>query len=207
MVIDEKQTERLIRMFSRLVFLTIDRKWRFPTTYRGYAASGVSRFMTRLYPLDEEPSARIVDFVVYQVYRFREVIAEPNSRFQVTWCFSDNAIEKYRKQFIEDEGKSGITYYIDRWLSSFSIDRGRLMEIMEPPKENPMRKFIYLQCEDQARSRLHNTEAGYMLCQLRTTGWAPRSALCSSCGFAERCKADTERKYPELTRLRQQDYE
>lgn len=192
-------------MFSRLVFLTIDKKWRFPTTYKGYAASGASRFMTRLYPHDSDPSERLVDFVVYQVYRYREAMTDPNSRFQVTWCFSDNAIEKYRKQFIEDEGKSGITFYIDRWLSSFGIDRNRLIAIMSPPKENPMRKFVYIESEDNSKSRFHNTEAGYVLCQTSTTGWTPKSRWCSSCAFSGRCMTATERKYPELTRLRQQE--
>ncbi len=205
MVITEQQTERLVRLFSRVVFLTIDKKWRFPTMYRGYAACGVARFMTRLYPLDEEPSARIVDFVVYQIYRYRDMICDPSSRFQVTWCFSDNAIEKYRKQFIEDAGKSGMTYYINRWLSSFGINRDRLIEIMEPPRENPMRKFVYLACEDQSKSRFHNTEEGFLLCQSRTTGWTPKSEWCSSCDYEERCALATERKYPELFRLRQEE--
>lgn len=201
MVITEQQAERLVRMFSRVVFLTCDEKWRFPNMYREYVANGVSKFL-ELYPYDGEPSARIVDYVVYQIYRYRSLIGDPSKRFQVTWCFSDNAIDKYRMQFMSEEGKHGITHYIDEWLGAHGLDRNRLIEIMEPPKANPMKKFINPEFENPVKARFHNTDVGYMLCQRSTTGWTPMSKHCSSCKFNGKCMEATRRKYPELYRLR-----
>lgn len=164
-------------------------------------AKGIER-LKKLYPYgycDE----RIVDFIVYQIYRYRDCInREP--RWNITWCFSEMAVNKFRCQFIEEGGKSGMNWYIDRWLQESGTCRENLTGMLRDLSEHPLAKMIYVEAEDMMKKRFLNEEGGYFICQQSTTGWSPGSSVCAECNYVERCQITTEKKYPELFRIRKQ---
>lgn len=165
---------------------------------------GIERFST-IYNYQGVANDRIVDFVVYQLYRYRDMIADyPHNRWQLSWCFSDNAVDKYRRQFIAEEGKAGMNYYIDQWLRQGSLDRQSLTDMLAEPGQHRLAKYIYMESEEMTKKRFLNTEMGLMLCIQSTTGWSPKSPTCQKCNNTSRCLEVSARKFPELIRLRQQ---
>ena len=119
--------------------------------------------------------------------------------------FTDFAVEKYRAQFMSEDGKNGMNYYIDQWLDENELSRAQLTAMIADPKPNKMRKYIYMEAEEMTKRRFINTEGGYLLCQSSTTGWSPKSEACGECSYRKRCEEDTERRLPELVRLRRED--
>ena len=147
---------------------------------------------------------RIVDFIVYQLYRKR---TPSMYRFTVRDLFSQYAVEKFKKQFIGENARTGMNYYIDLWLKECGLSRSKLVNIIEGDKPNPLQKYVYMESEEMIKGRFFNTDNGYMLCQQSTTGYAPLSIACRGCIFANKCREVTEKKYPELMRLRIKNYE
>ena len=167
------------------------------------AQDGISRLKTRLFPYFNMSDERIIDFIVYSLYLKRDT----RYRFTVSQIFADGLILKFQKQFMSADGKSGMNYYINEWLDEADLDRAQLTKMIEKPKPHKMSKFIYMESEELIKRRFYNTDMGYMLCQRSTTGWSPRSLCCNGCKNAEQCIITTEKKYPELIRLRRKDYE
>lgn len=170
----------------------------------GILTRGVER-LSALFPYKGMADDRIVDFVVYQIYRYRDMIADyPNTRWQLSWCFSNNAVEKYKAQFLSEDGKSGMNWYIDQWLKDGRMDRQMLADMLAEPTGHKLAKYIYIEAEECTKKRFLNTEMGYMLCLMSTTGWTPKSPTCKQCLNASQCMEESARKYPEIVRLRQQ---
>lgn len=159
--------------------------------------------LPRVFGLVEMDDERIVDYIVYQIYRTREDI-ERGGNWNLTWIFSDYAKAKYKAQFLKENSRTGINYYIDKWLDEAELDRGKLKRMISPPKENPLKKLIYLISEEPVKRRFLNTEAGLGLCVSSTTGFTPLSPTCKVCENTDKCKEITERNFPELLRLRLQ---
>lgn len=159
--------------------------------------------LNKLWPYEGIADDRVVDYLVYQIYRTRENL-EKGYGWQPNFLFTDYSIEKYRKQFIDDSGKSGMNYYINRWLDESELSRSDLVKMIEEPKPNSMRKYIYMESEEQTKMRFLNSEAGFMLCQRSTTGWAPQSDTCKKCDYQKQCEQATAKRLPELVRLRKE---
>lgn len=192
-------------MIERLIRSTISPKWTFSKS--GQAAIQLQNglgLLPGLFNVAAMDDERIVDYIAYQVYRNREVIAD--GRWQLSWLFSKNALDKYRKQFLSESGKSGMNYYINQWLDEFELSRGALVAMIAKPKPNPLRRMIYMESEEPIKKRFLNTEAGLMLCQQATTGWSPLSATCKECKSWVECGKITAKKYPELMRFRKEAY-
>lgn len=190
-------------MFQKVVKELVNKDWLQPATSLYTIKIGLEKF-DKLFP-NGASDGRVIDFLVYQIYRFRDLIAITGSRWNITWCFSDKAIEKFKNQFLVSEGKAGMLYYIDQWLEEGGLNRGMLEDLICEQKEHRLAKHIYIQSEDYTKRRFVNTEVGVALCSKATTGWAPQSPICSSCKFADKCMRITEKKYPELVRLRKLD--
>lgn len=163
---------------------------------------GIERLNKKLFPYSNMADERIIDFVVYSLYLKRDT----TYRFTVSQIFSEGLMQKYQRQFMSADGKSGMNYYINEWLDDGDLSRSQLTKMIEKPKPHKMSKFIYMESEELIKKRFFNTEMGYMLCQRSTTGWSPRSQYCNKCQNVEQCIAITEQKYPELVRLRRMDY-
>lgn len=192
-------------MIETVVKRTIDPKWRF--TQSGvvalYLQNGVEQ-LPALFGVSDIDDERIVDYIVYQIYRYRTSIA--NGSWQYTYLFSQAALEKYRNQFLSADGKSGMNYYINQWLDDVELSRGQLTSMIAKPKPDPLKQMVYLASEEPIKRRFLNTEDGLVLCQRATTGWSPLSEACGQCDNWVECGKMTAKKYPELMRYRKEVY-
>ena len=76
---------------------------------------------------------RIADYIVYQLYRYADNIAGiAPTHFQYSWCFSENALAKYKNQYF-GTGNPRIDYYIDQWLKELGIQRHQVVEYISGP--------------------------------------------------------------------------
>lgn len=158
-------------MIEVVVKRTINPKWQF--TQSGVAASYLEtglRQLPSLFGVSNIDDERIVDYIVYQLYRQRTAIEEGS--WQYTWLFSAAAMDKFRKQFLSADGKSGMNYYINQWLDEAELSRSALTTMIAKPKLSPLRKLIYLASEEPIKKRFLNTKDGLALCQSSTTGWS-----------------------------------
>ena len=204
----KEKYSKVQKMIETIVQSTIKKGWRLPggPTVLTVIERGLGR-MKSLYPYSEMADERIVDFIVYQIYRYRDIIGEFERGWHISWCFSENAVEKYRKQFIDADGKSGMNYYIDQWLKDGRLDRGKLAAMIGEPKDHPLKKYIYMPSEELIKKRSIKMENGHVLCMMRTTGWSPFSETCQVCGHTDDCIDYLEHNVPELLRLRREAYE
>lgn len=192
-------------MIETVVKRTIDPKWRF--TQSGIAAiylqNGLQQLPSLFGVLDIDDE-RIIDYLIYQLYRMRSFIADGS--WQYTWLFSQSAMDKFKKQFLSADGKSGMNYYINQWLDEAELSRSKLTVMIAQPKPNPLRKMVYLASEEPIKRRFLNTEDGLVLCQRSTTGWSPLSETCGRCDYWVECEKMTAKKFPELMRFRKEEY-
>ncbi len=192
-------------MIQTLIQKTIDPKWKFTQSGQVamYLQNGLQRLPT-LFGFSDIDDERIIDYIVYQIYRSRTAIAEGS--WQHTWLFSQSAMEKFKKQFMSVDGKSGMNYYINQWLDKAGLSRGELTAMIVKPKPNPLRSMVYLPSEEPIKRRFLNTLDGLTLCQSSTTGWSPLSDACGRCDNWVECGKMTAEKYPELMRFRKEIY-
>lgn len=192
-------------MIETVVKRTIDPKWRF--TQSGVAAiylqDGLQR-LTFLFGIPDMDEGRIVDYIVYQLYRCRSRIADGS--WQYNWLFSQAAMDKFKNQFLSADGKSGMNYYIDQWLDEAELSRSQLAAMIARQKVNPLKNMVYIESEEPIKRRFLNTGDGFALCQQATTGWSPLSETCKKCNNREECGKITAKKYPELMRFRKETY-
>ena len=201
----QDRTIKIRKLIETVVKRTIDPKWQF--TQSGVAAlylqKGIEQLPT-LFGISDIDDERIVDYLVYQLYRQRGLLEKGSWKY--TYLFSQSALEKYHSQFLTEDGKSGINYYINQWLDEAELSRGQLTLMIAKPKPNPLKKMIYLASEEAIKRRFLNTESGLALCQQSTTGWSPLSEMCGLCDNWVECGKITAKKYPELMRLRKEVY-
>lgn len=195
----EKSKSALVIRAATALIRKIDPKFVFPTTLYyercvGFGIGELERLYGGLY------DARIADYLAYQIYINRNSIAE--GRWKAIWLFGNSSIEKYKNQFLSPNGKAGIMYYIDQWLDGFGISREIIAKALSV-KKNSMKEYKDSDYEEPIKQRFYNTEAGYILC-MQTTGWNPNSPSCNGCIFIDKCKESTQKRFPELYRIRQQ---
>lgn len=201
----QKQAIQVLFAINRVTTELIDEK--FKIAQNGMTLQmvqeGVKRLNDKLFLYSNMADERIIDFIVYSLYLKKDT----KYRFTINQIFSDGLIQKFQKQFMSENGKSGMNYYINEWLDDADLNREKLTKMIEKPKPHKMSKFIYMESEELIKKRFYNTEMGYALCLHSTTGWSPRSQYCKNCQYVEQCIIATEQKYPELVRLRRKDYE
>lgn len=200
----QDSTIRLSKMIETVIRRCIDPKWRFPEGPNLVALELDVQVLSKLWPYEGIADERIVDYAVYQIYRTRHTL-EQGLAWQPHYMFTDYAVDKYRHQFMSEAGKSGINYYINRWLDEYELSRTDLVKMIEEPKPNSLKKYVYMESEEVTKRRFLNTEGGYLLCQRSTTGWAPLSETCSRCDYNKQCEQETAKRLPELVRLRKEN--
>lgn len=138
---------------------------------------------------------RLVDFCVCQAHVYRDV-----SFLQRVWkpvhSFGAKAILRYC------ECATGKRFYEDEWLAESGLDRAKLCEMIADQSSHPLQRFVYMPSEEGTKLRFQNTQAGYLLCEASTLMWSPLSAACVGCNQSVMCRASTEKRFPELYRLR-----
>ena len=204
----KEKCRKIQKMIETIVQVLIKKDWKLyggPTSLP-IIERGLERMKT-LYPYSKMADERIVDFVVYQLYRYRNLIGNYDKGWSLTWCFSEKAVEKYKRQFIDTDGKSGMNYYINQWLFSGELNRTILTDMIGEPKEHPLKKYIYMPSEDQIKRRSLSMYNGHVLCMMRTTCWSPFSDVCKECEHTDECIDYLGHNIPELLRLRKEAYE
>lgn len=134
---------------------------------------------------------RIVDYCVTSAYIFKNRGRE----WRINQVFGPRSIQRF-------DTNKGRRYHEDRWLATVNITRADLLSLIEDRSRHPQAKYIYMPMEEPTKQRLLNHEAGFLICQSSTLGWSPESECCSNCRFTEECKIETNRKFPEIYRLR-----
>lgn len=134
---------------------------------------------------------RIVDYCISSAYPFKD----RGTEWKINQVFGPKSIERFSTD-------KGLRFYENRWLAHANITREDLMSLIEDRSKHPQARYIYLPMEESTKARALNTEAGYLICQSSTLGWSPESECCSQCKFTNTCKSETNRKYPEIYRLR-----
>lgn len=202
---DIQRSIRIIKMIEVVIRRCVSPKFKVSNqqNFIPNVTSGLGLFQNICYPMGISDE-RIVDFVTYQIYRYRDMIMMPGKRFGISWVFSLAAVDKYNKQFVIKGAKTGMRYYINEWLEDADLSVDELISMIRPPQEHPMRKYIYQPSEEPTKRRWINTEMGLLLCQKATTGWSPQSSNCSRCIYTEQCIKLSKQKYPELIRLRKE---
>ncbi len=200
----QQKTDRVAKIFARLV-IKLDPKFKLPGGGIGenVISNGLDE-LEKLFPMGMSDN-RITDFMVYQVFRYVDnITGKSPTHFDWKWCWGKHAIAKYNNQYF-GEGNPRIDYYIDQWLSGLGIRRQMITDYIAGPKPNKWRQYIDMPSDELVKRRFHNTDAGLVLCSNKTLGWSPGSNACSECIHVSKCKEITEKRYPELLRLRLED--
>lgn len=186
--------ERLIKQTST-VFTAIIKKLVDPSFKIKMGGATIRLLTTFLTNFEKEFGAvteeRLVDFCVSTAYRFRE-----RKPILIKQVFGTASILKMKEQ------SRGMKFYQNQWLEAAGCTRETFINLIKDRKEHPQSKFIYVPSEENTKKRQLNYRIGYVLCQNSTLGWSPMSDACQHCNFVTDCQKETERKYPEIYRLR-----
>lgn len=142
-------------------------------------------------------SSRMIDYCVFQIHKNR------NAQFQRS--LAPNALGKTALNKYKELSSKNKSYAEDIWLSENQLTRAYLNSLIIK-KEHPQSKYIYMPSEEGTKERGINTKAGFLICSISTLMWSPFSEACQQCNNAEMCKKETEKKYPELYRIRVEKY-
>ncbi len=189
-MVNEKLIKQTTTVFTAIITKLVDPTFKFSN---GGATTKLLR--TFLGRFEKEfgavTSERLVDFCVCAAYTFRDRTPVP-----VQQVFGPKTIQRMKEQ------KRGHLFYQNQWLEAVSLSRNALVDLIKDRKEHPQAKFIYVQSEEFTKRRQLNQKVGYFICQTSTLGWSPLSEACQNCSFVADCQKETERKYPEIFRLR-----
>lgn len=145
---------------------------------------------------------RLVDVIVYLEYTSR-----PSNSYKAkrsigvyTSLRLKYTIAMYERYKVR---KSGMLFFEDGWLAEHGLSRISLVQIAKN-KEPVIQAShpIPTQYEDGQRRRFLNTNAGYVFCHMRTSGWEPQSLACQRCNFSEKCANDLQKSNNELYQKR-----
>lgn len=144
---------------------------------------------------------RIVDYCVCQVYAAsRYDKGYVTGKWNITHSFGKKALERFK-----ETGKAK-KYYEDKWLRECALSRSMLLSLIENREKHPLYKFIYPDYEDVTKMRMLSSEVGYYICAVSTLLWTPFSPACRDCLKADLCKERTRSRYPELYRIRLEEF-
>lgn len=194
---NEKKTKEMMKVFAFLM----------NRVYPGFAFPGgaasrraVASCLRSLESSGQPDAERMVDFCVCQVYALSNFGEEYKNRWRVTHSFGKKALRRYA------ESKREVRYYEDKWLYGNELSRELLCELIRDRTFHPQAKFIYPRYEDRTKKRLVGTALGYYICGASTLLWTPFSPVCADCPKAAACEQRTRTAYPELYRIRVEEF-
>jgi len=143
---------------------------------------------------------KVVDFCICQVYAITGFDAGYMNRWKISHSFGSKALERFRNN------SRGKRYYEDVWLHQNGLSREGLLEAIRDRSVHPLSKFIYPEHEDHTKARHFGSEAGLYICSVSTLMWTPFSPVCTDCANGSECKEMTRSRYPELYRIREEEF-
>ncbi|MBF0648605.1 hypothetical protein IR083_07220 [Dysgonomonas sp. GY75] len=197
----QEQINYIVRVFTYLIKKSIADRFVFPggglahKTLNSCLGSLEKIYMS---DLSEE---RLLDYCICQVFAMSDFSKSYIDKWKASHSFGKKAIERFcqntkHKRFFED-----------KWLDRYNLSRLALLNYFGDKKEHPLAKFIYPEYEEITKKRLLNLDAGFYICQLSTLLWTPFSGACRQCRHEGRCREITKRKYEELYRIREKEYQ
>lgn len=188
-----------VAVFAFLMREAVDAAFRFPGG--GAAQRTVGACMQRL----DEGSGKlsrekVVDFCICQVYAITFYDREYLRRWKPSHSFGPKALERFTGN------TRARRYYEDIWLRGHGLSREGLIDMIRDRSRHPLSKFIYPEYEDATKARKAGTEAGLYVCSVSTLMWTPFSPVCSACSMAFTCQHMTQERYPELSRIREEEH-
>ena len=195
---EEYQKRKIRTAYTEIMRRLIDRDFAFPAG--GKVNIQLSKFIEQFtaYCGGAFNDARLVDYCVFQIHKNR------NAKFQknlAVTAFGQTAFNKYKAM----AGKNK-KYVEDKWMSEKQLDRTYLTRLIAD-KEHPLAKYVYMPSEEMTKKRFFNTDTGFVLCSVSTLMWSPFSETCNACNNQTVCKGITKERYPELYRLRIEEYD
>lgn len=194
---NEKKAREMIKVFTFLM-KRINSRFTFPTSYNDRRT--VVACAIRLANSGELDDGRIVDYCVCQAYAISYFPKDYLSRWRVSHSFGNRAMDRYTAL------KREVRYYEDKWLHGNNLSRELLCELIRDRSLHPQARFIYPQYEDRTKKRLVGTMLGYYICGASTLLWTPFSPVCTGCPKAKPCEQRTRKTYPELYRIRTEEF-
>lgn len=186
---NEKSTTNLITVYTEIIRRLIDPNFRF--SKGGATIKKIAKFLDIFeHEFGAVTNERLVDFCVATAYLYKD------RAFTVGHLLGKAAVTRLKTK------ANGSKFYEDRWLSKAQLSRSQLVDMIKDRSEHPHAKYIFMASEEGTKMRMLNVDVGFTICQLSTLGWSPLSQACQLCNFVEDCKLETQRKYPELYRLR-----
>ena len=148
----------------------------------------------------EISNERIVDFCICQVHAVSRFDQAYLRRWKVIHSFGRKALERFT-------GNKRIhRYYEDRWLQQHGLSRETLSSLIRDRREHPLFRYIFPEYEEVTKRRALSTAVGYYICGVSTLLWSPFSPACQKCRNADICNKRTQMNYPELYRIRMEEY-
>jgi hypothetical protein len=189
-MVNEYLVKQTLKMFHEIASKLIHPGYKLP---QGGEPTRVIR--TALQRLEKQYGAltgqRIVDYVICSAHAFKD----RGSNWKLNQVFGPKSMERFNT----DKGR---VYYENKWLSGADLSRNDLLSMIVDRSEHPKAKYVLVPSEEGTKMRLLNREVGFVICQTSTLGWSPLSEACSQCNFIEKCKEETQKKFPEIYRLR-----
>lgn len=188
-----------VGVFTFLMRQAVDAGFRFPGG--GVAQRTVAACM---HWLDEGSGKlsreKVVDYCICQVYAITFYDREYLRRWKPSHSFGSKAQERFMGH------SRARRYYEDIWLREHALSREVLVDMIRDRSRHPLAKFIYPQYEDATKARRAGTEIGLYVCSVSTLMWTPFSPVCRECSQHSACRRMTQELYPELCRIREDDY-
>ena len=189
-MVNEYLIKQTLKMFHEIVVKLIHPNYRFPQ-----GGEPIRIMRTALQRIEKKfgvlTAQRIVDYVVCSSHAFKD----RGSNWKLNQVFGPKSMERFNS----DKGR---VYFENKWLESEGLSRSSLLSMIVDRSEHPKAKYIFVPSEEGTKQRLLNREVGFVVCQTSTLGWSPLSFVCSECNFVTKCKIETQKKYPEIFRLR-----
>ena len=189
-MVSEYLTRQTLKMFHEIASKLIHPDYRLP---QGGEPTRIIR--TALQRIEKKYGAltaqRVVDYVVCAAHAFKD----RGANWKLNQVFGPKSIERFNTE-------KGRVYYENKWLASQGLNRAALLSMIIDRSEHPKAKYIFVPSEEGTKLRLLNRQVGFVICQTSTLGWSPLSEACAECEYIEQCKLETQKKYPEIFRLR-----
>lgn len=189
-MVSEYLIRQTLKMFYEIASKLIYSGYKFP---QGGEPTRIMR--TALGRLEKKygtlTAQRIADYVICCAYAFKD----RETDWKINQVFGTKSMERYNTN-------KGRVHFEDKWLQTVSLNRAGLSQLVVDQSEHPKAKYIFIPSEEGTKIRLLNRDVGFAICQTSTLGWSPLSEACTQCNFIEKCKQETQKKYPEIFRLR-----
>lgn len=197
---NERKSKAMTAVFTHLMQHSIMPTFTFPKG--GIAVRTVASCLKTLETrygkgISEE---RIVDFCICQVYTISRFDRNYLSRWNVTHSFGKKAIERFLSN------KQANRYFEDNWLETIGISRNTLSASIKSRTQHPLFKYVNPIYEEATKRRALSTIIGYYICGASTLLWNPFSPACHACSKKQACKKRTQVYFPELYRLRIEEF-